>query len=108
MPVIRMSGVSVLIRRIALIILIFVCLFLCVVRLISLQIVEGSNYLAQTEATYTAKQEIIATRGQIFDNDGMLMTSNRPVYKIIVQKAFLPSEMPLFRQTRSKLSRCML
>ena len=85
-----MSGVSLLIRRITLIILVFISLFLCVVRLITLQIVEGAEYLAQTEATYTAKQEIIATRGQISDRDGFIMTSNRPVYKIIVQKAFLP------------------
>ena len=73
------------------IILIFIMLFLCIVRLISMQVVEGETYLAQTETQYTAVQEIIATRGQIYDGDGMLLTTNRAVYKVIVQKAFLPS-----------------
>ncbi len=86
-----MRNVTLLIRRITLILLVFVCLFLCTVRLISMQIVEGDNYLAQTEISYTASQEIIATRGQIFDSAGRLMTTNRPVYRVIVQKAFLPS-----------------
>ena len=54
-----------------------------------MQIVEGGEYFAQTERSYTAVQEMIATRGQIFDSTGRLMTSNRAVYKIIVQKAFL-------------------
>ena len=84
-----MSRISLLIRRMTLVLIIFVLLFLCIARLITLQIVEGETYLAQTEASYSATQEIIATRGQIFDNSGMLMTANRPVYKIIVQKAFL-------------------
>ena len=86
-----MKSVTLLIRRITLILLVFVCLFLCTVRLISMQIVEGDNYLAQTEISYTASQEIIATRGQIFDSAGRVMTTNRPVYRVIVQKAFLPS-----------------
>ena len=85
-----MKSVTLLIRRITLILLVFVCLFLCTVRLISMQIVEGDNYLAQTEISYTASQEIIATRGQIFDSAGRVMTTNRPVYRVIVQKAFLP------------------
>ena len=86
-----MKNVSVIIRRIFLVLLIFVFLFLCIVRLITLQIVEGEQYLARTELNYTATQEIIATRGQIFDSTGMVMTSNKPVYKVILQKAFLPS-----------------
>ncbi|MBO6229958.1 MAG: hypothetical protein J6O50_05275 [Ruminiclostridium sp.] len=85
-----MNGISIIIRRIFLVLLIFVFLFLCIVRLISLQIVEGEQYLSQTEVNYTATQEMIATRGQIFDSTGMVMTTNRPVYKVILQKAFLP------------------
>lgn len=85
-----MIKASVIIRRIILVLLIFVFLFLCVVRLISLQIVEGEQYLSQTETSYTAVQEIVATRGQIADKTGMIMTTNKPVYKVIIQKAFLP------------------
>lgn len=84
-----MNRISILIRRITLIILIFLFLFLCIVRLISMQIVEGDEYFAQTEKSYTAVQEMIATRGQICDSTGLMMTSNKAVYKVIVQKAFL-------------------
>ncbi len=87
-----MSNVSVIIRRIFLVLLIFVFLFLCIVRLITLQIVEGVTYLAETEENYTATQQMIATRGQIFDSTGMVMSTNRAVYKVILQKAFLPSK----------------
>ncbi|MBR5091220.1 MAG: hypothetical protein IK093_17480, partial [Ruminiclostridium sp.] len=86
-----MNRVSIIIRRIVLVLLIFMCLFLCTVRLISMQIVEGEQYLMQTEISYTATQEMIATRGQIFDSTGLNMTTNRAVYKVILQKAFLPS-----------------
>ena len=86
-----MSRVSMLIRRIVLIVIIFVLLFLCIVRLISMQVVDGDAYLSETENTYTAVQKMIATRGQIFDKSGTVMTSNKAVYKVIVQKAFLPS-----------------
>ena len=86
-----MRKVSILIRRITLILIIFTMLFLCMVRLIKMQVVEGESYLAMTEQTYTATQDIIATRGQIFDNNGVTMTSNKAVYKVIMQKAFLPS-----------------
>lgn len=87
-----MSRITVIIRTIIMMLLIFATLFLCIVRLISLQVVEGEQYLSQTEISYTATQEMIATRGQIFDSTGMNMTTNRAVYKVIVQKAFLPSE----------------
>ena len=80
------------IRSIILVLLILTFIFLCTVRLISLQIVEGEQYLSKTEISYTATQEMIATRGQIFDITGLNMTSNRAVYKVIVQKAFLPSD----------------
>ncbi|MBP5606423.1 MAG: hypothetical protein J6X60_12940, partial [Ruminiclostridium sp.] len=86
-----MKGISVIIRRICLVFVVFVCLFLCIVRLITLQIVEGEQYLSETEISYTAVQKIIATRGQIADRLGNVMTTNRPVYKVIIQKAFLPS-----------------
>ena len=85
-----MNRISIIIRRITLILLIFASAFLCVFQLIRMQVVEGEEYLAMTETRYTASQEMIATRGQIFDNNGTLMTTSVPVYKIIMQKAFLP------------------
>ena len=84
-----MSKVSKFLRTLVLITLVFIMLFLCIIRLLKLQIVDGAEYLALAETSYTSKYEIIATRGQIFDKNGVLLTSNRTVYKVILQKAFL-------------------
>lgn len=66
-------------------------LFLCVLRLMKLQIVDGAEYLAMTMTSYTAKQELIATRGQIMDVNGKPLTTNRTVYRAVIQKSFLKS-----------------
>ncbi len=84
-----MTKISKSLRTIVLILLVFASLFLCVLRLLKLQIVDGGKYLAMTETSYTSNYEIIATRGQIFDCNGVVMTSNKTVYKVIILKAFL-------------------
>ncbi len=84
-----MSNISKFIRTLVFIIIVFLMLFLCVLRLLKLQIVDGGKYLALAETSYTSTHEIIATRGQIFDCNGNVLTSNKTVYKIIIQKAFL-------------------
>ncbi len=84
-----MSKLSKLIRTIILILLVFLMLFLCILRLLKLQIVDGETYLAMAETSYTSKYEVIATRGQIYDCNGVILTSNKTVYKVILQKAFL-------------------
>lgn len=84
-----MSGISRLLRTISLILLVFIALFLCILRLLKLQIVDGAEYLALAETSYTSEHEVIATRGQIFDRNGIVLTSNKTVYKVIIQKAFL-------------------
>ncbi len=84
-----MSRISRLIRTIILLILVFVMLFLCILRLMKLQIVDGAKYLAMTETSYTASQELIATRGQIFDINHKVLTTNKTVYRVILQKSFI-------------------
>lgn len=84
----KLTKISKLLRTIVLILLVFVSLFLCILRLLKLQIVDGGKYLAMTETSYTSNYEIIATRGQIFDCNGIVMTSNKTVYKVIIHKAF--------------------
>ncbi len=86
-----MSKISKFIRTTVLILIVFVMLFLCVLRLLKLQIVDGADYLALAETSYTSEYEIIATRGQIFDINNNVLTSNSTVYKVIFQKAFLIS-----------------
>lgn len=84
-----MSKFSKILRTSVLIIIIFLMIFLCILRLMKLQIVDGRKYLAMAETSYTSTNEVIATRGQIFDSKGVVMTSNKTVYKVILQKAFL-------------------
>ena len=84
-----MSRISRLIRTIILLILVFVMLFLCILRLMKLQIVDGAKYLAMTETSYTASQELIATRGQIFDINHKVLTTNKTIYRVILQKSFI-------------------
>ncbi len=84
-----MHKISKIIRTSVLVIIVFIMLFLCILRLLKLQIVDGAKYLAMAETSYTSTNEIIATRGQIFDSEGVVLTSNRSVYKVILQKAFI-------------------
>lgn len=86
-----MSKVSKIIRTAVLIAFVILMLFLCVLRLMKLQIVDGSEYLAMTMMSYTAKQELPATRGEIMDVNGKPLTSNRTVYRAVIQKSFLRS-----------------
>lgn len=86
-----MSKVSRIARMIVLVFFVFLMLFLCVLRLLKLQIVDGPEYLAMTMASYTAKQELTATRGKILDVNGRVLTSSRAVYQAVIQKSFLKS-----------------
>lgn len=86
-----MTRLSKIIRTIVLIFIVFLMLFLCVLRLLKLQIVDGADYLALAETSYISEYEVIATRGQIFDVNNVVLSTNRTVYKVIFQKAFLIS-----------------
>ncbi len=103
-----MSRVSKIIRTAILIAFVFLMLFLCILRLMKLQIVDGAEYLAMTTATYTAKQELTATRGQIMDAGGRVLTSNRIVYQAVIQKTFLRSgtENDVLLRTAEILNKC--
>lgn len=62
--------------------------FLCITQLIRIQIVDGEMYAAQNQTYLEATQSVQASRGQIFDKNGVLLNTNKTVYKVIVQKAF--------------------
>ncbi|MCL2634227.1 MAG: penicillin-binding transpeptidase domain-containing protein [Oscillospiraceae bacterium] len=77
--------------RTAILITVMVSLsFACVIRLLQIQIVDAGMYADQMKKTYTASQTIQAARGQIVDAQGIPLNTNEIVYKIIVQRAFLP------------------
>lgn len=84
-----MSKISKLIRTLVLALFLLAALFLCILQLLRMQIVGGEAYLALTEASYSSSQLVTATRGQIFDSKGSILTSNQTVYKAVIQKAYL-------------------
>ena len=83
-----MSKISGIIRTMVLVAVIVVMAFLCVIQLMKIQIVEGGTYAEASEKNYTASQTIQAARGQISDVNGVILSSNKTVYKVIIQKAF--------------------
>ena len=46
---------------------------LCGLRLLEIQIADGSKYLAMTQSTHTATQDIEAARGKIADSTGKIL-----------------------------------
>lgn len=83
-----MSKVSYIIRVMIIFLIIAALAFFCILRLMKLQLVDGADYLAQTEKKYVATQSVEAARGQIVDINDKVLTTNRIVYKVIIQKAF--------------------
>lgn len=81
-----------IIRSIVLVIFTFIFAFLASVQLMKIQIVDGDYYASQNEKFLEGKQSIAAARGQIADSQGNVLISNKSVYKVIVQKAFFPSD----------------
>ena len=79
------------IARLVVVILLMVTLtFLGVVRLLRIQVVDARMYSEQIKETDTATQIIQAVRGKILDSEGRPLNTNEIVYKIILQRAFLP------------------
>jgi penicillin-binding protein 2 len=84
------SKISRIIRMSALVVLMITLTFLCVIRLLQIQIVNAGIHSARITETFVAEQTIQAVRGQITDNQGRILNTNEIVYKIILQRAFLP------------------
>lgn len=59
--------------------------FLCGIRLLKIQIVDGAGYLSMTKESTVTKQDIEAARGQIVDANGKLLNTNKIVYNINFQ-----------------------
>ena len=84
-----MNKVRKSIRTIVLILVVVVLSFACTLELLQIQIVDGEYYLSQTTGTYIANQTIQAARGQIMTKDGVILNTNKLVYKVIIQKSFV-------------------
>jgi penicillin-binding protein 2 len=82
--------ISNIIRTSVLVIVMIVLTFFCVIRLLQIQIIEAGRFANQTRNTSTAEQIIPAARGRILDSRGRFLNDNQIVYKVILQRAFLP------------------
>lgn len=80
--------ISYLLRNIFIVALTLLLAFYYVVELMKIQIVDGDYYSSQTETLLEAQQSVEAARGQICDANGNVLTTNKTVYKVIIQKAF--------------------
>lgn len=80
-------------RLIALILAAAVVPTLFAVRLMKLQIVQGADYLRQSQKTSVGVQEIKAARGEIIDVNGVALAANRVGYNVMVDKAFFPTDI---------------
>ena len=61
-------------------------------RLMKLQLVDGSSYLEKSKSTGVAEQVINAPRGEIVDFSGDYIVSNKAGFNVVVEKAFFPSD----------------
>ncbi|MCL2018663.1 MAG: penicillin-binding transpeptidase domain-containing protein [Oscillospiraceae bacterium] len=97
----KLEKLNFLFRFAVLIAVMIVFGFLGLTRLMKIQIVDGAYYAGLAERSFTATQSIQAARGQIVDSEGRLLNTNNIVYKVIVQRAFLPigGENEVIRRT---------
>ncbi len=84
-----MSKISGYIRFAVLAAIVIVASFMCGLRLLQIQMVDGEMYLSMTRSTYTAEQDIEAARGKIADANGVVLNSNKISYSVDLQRASL-------------------
>lgn len=73
-------------------ILVVIAVALGLVRLMTVQIVNGDAYLQQSEYTSVYTQTIKATRGQIVDADGNPIVENKVGFNVIIDDTYFPSD----------------
>ncbi|MCM1166262.1 MAG: penicillin-binding transpeptidase domain-containing protein [Lachnospiraceae bacterium] len=80
-----MSKISSFIRSMVMAAVVIVISFLCGLRLLKMQLVDGAGYLNMTKQSTVTEQDIEAARGQIVDANGKLLNTNKIVYSINFQ-----------------------
>ena len=86
-----MSKISSFIRSIILVVFVVTAAFMCGVRLLQTQLVDGEMYLQMTKSTKVAEQEVDAARGQIVDRDGIVLNTNKTIFNVNFQRSMLES-----------------
>lgn len=83
-----MSKFSSMIRSIIMAAVVVAAAFMCGIRLLQIQLVDGSLYLDLSKES-TVEQMIEAARGQIVDANGKVLNTNRIIYNINFQYSSL-------------------
>ena len=79
-------------RFIAIYVLLGIILIIYVVRLFSLQVINGDDYLAQAEENRLSNVSVATSRGNIYDRNGIVLAQNVPSYDVVITPADLPSD----------------
>jgi len=85
-------------------ILILVVFGFFALRLFSLQIIEGKNYLAQADENRTSIVSSQTNRGIIYDRNGFVLARNIASYNVVITPADLPSDIGTTQQIYRELS----
>lgn len=80
-----MSKISSFIRSMVLASIVVVASFICGIKLLQTQLVDGGDYLQMTRVTKTVDQDIDAARGQIVDCKGEVLNTNKITYNVNLQ-----------------------
>ena len=73
-------------------------------RLFSLQIIEGKDYLAQAEENRTSIVNTQTDRGNIYDRNGFVLARNIASYNVVITPADLPLDVGAAQQIYRDLS----
>ncbi len=69
-----------------------VIVIIYVIRLFSLQIINGDDYLAQAEENRLSNVSVSTARGNIYDRNGVVLAGNVPSYDVVITPAYLPTD----------------
>lgn len=75
-----------------------------VIRLFTLQIINGAEYLAQADENRTTEVNIQTQRGIIFDRNGYVLARNVPSYNVTITPASLPADEGAIQEIYRELS----
>ncbi len=91
-------------RITAFVLVLFGIFVVFILRLFSLQIVQGPAFRAQAEDNRTETLNIQTSRGNIYDRRGIVLARNIPAYNIIVTPAQLPDDIGEIQEIYRELS----
>ncbi|MEJ2012673.1 MAG: penicillin-binding protein 2 [Anaerolineales bacterium] len=77
-------------RLIVTYLIIGIAVLIYVGRLFNLQILQGSDFLAQAEENRLSEVNIPAPRGVIYDRNGVQLVTNTPAFRVSITPALLP------------------